>query len=494
MEKTSTKTASDIRASLNHPVVDADGHWLEYTPLMNEQMRRIGGEKAAKGFQQQRALVHDLLAMSVAQRRDERLAQQAFWAVPAKNVRDRATAMLPRLMYERLDELGIDFSVLYPTAGLKLHNLPDAKIRQATCRAYNTFTAEYFQNFSDRLTPAAIIPMYTPDEAIEEIDYVTDQLDLKVIMMGSLMRRPIASLDSKPPSSTLHNHWLDVVGLDSEYDYDPVWQRCTELGLSPTFHTHGCDFGLRLSPSNFVYNHVGHFAAANEAVCKALFLGGVTRRFPKLKFAFLEGGVGWACQLLGDLVEHWEKRNFRALELVKPSNLDMDALIELADEYGGEQLARALRKGRGTPASENWSGTGGITDLDDFSACQIVDKTEVRDLFAPNFYFGCEADDRMTALAFNRQQNSLGARLNTLFGSDVGHFDVTDMTQVLPEAYELVDDGLITEEDFRDFMFTNPVRFWGEQNPDFFKGTIIEKEAAQALAQSNDSPDDERGR
>ena len=323
--------------------------------------------------------------------------------------------------------------------------------------------------------------MYTPTEAIEEIDYVTGQLGLKVIMMGSLMRRPIAARASERLGATSHGQWLDVVGLDSEYDYDPVWAKCSELGLSPTFHTHGCDFGLRLSPSNFVYIHVGHFAAANEAVCKALFLGGVTRRFPNLKFAFLEGGVGWACQLLGDLIEHWEKRNLEALELINPANLDMDALIGLAEDYGGEQLAHALRKGRGTPASENWSGTGGVAHLDDFSACEIVEKTQVRDLFTPNFYFGCEADDRMTALAFNRQQNPLGARLNTLFGSDVGHFDVTDMTQVLPEAYELVEDGLISEEDFRDFMFTNPVRFWGEQNPNFFKGTIIETQAAQLL-------------
>jgi hypothetical protein len=133
--KTSTTTTADIRASLNHPVVDADGRWLEYTPLMSEQKRRLGGDKAVEGFQQQRSLVHGLLDMSAAQRRDERLAQQAFWAVPSKNVRDRATAMLPQLMYEGLDELGIDFSVLYPTAGLKLHNLPDARVRQATCLA-----------------------------------------------------------------------------------------------------------------------------------------------------------------------------------------------------------------------------------------------------------------------------------------------------------------------------------------------------------------------
>ena len=474
-------TAANIRAGLPHPVIDADGHWLEYTPLMNEEMRRIGGERAAEGFRQQRSLVRERLAMSVAQRRDERIAQQAFWAVPARNVRDRATAMLPRLMYERLDELGIDFSVLYPTAGLKLHNLPDAEVRQATCRAYNTFTAEYFQDFSDRLTPAAIIPMYTPDEAVQELDYVTQALGLKVIMMGSLMRRPISAAAREHPQAPSHAQWLDVVGLDSEHDYDPVWARCAELGLSPTFHTHGCDFGLRLSPSNFVYNHVGHFAAANEAVCKALFLGGVTRRFPNLKFAFLEGGVGWACQLLADLIEHWEKRNLEALEEVKPANLDMDALIDLAEDFGSEQFVDALRKGRGAPDSEDWSATGGIQNLDDFSACEIRDKTDVRDLFTTNFYFGCEADDRLTAWAFNRRQNPLGARLNTLFGSDIGHFDVTDMTDVLPEAYELVEDGLVTADDFRDFMFANPVRFWGEENPDFFRGTFIEQEATAEL-------------
>ena len=56
------------------------------------------------------------------------------------------------------------------------------------------------------------------------------------------------------------------------------------------------------------------------------------------------------------------------------------------------------------------------------------------------------------------------------------------MTDVVPEAYELVEHELIDENDFRDFMFTNAVRFWGEVNPDFFKGTVVEKAAAQALA------------
>jgi hypothetical protein len=30
-------------------------------------------------------------------------------------------------------------------------------------------------------------------------------------------------------------------------------------------------------------------------------------------------------------------------------------------------------------------------------------------------------------------------------------------------------------------MFDNAVRFWGEVNPDFFKGSVVEKPAAEVL-------------
>ena len=39
----------------------------------------------------------------------------------------------------------------------------------------------------------------------------------------------------------------------------------------------------------------------------------MTRRFPDLNFAFLEGGVAWAAALYADLIGHWEKRNLAAL-------------------------------------------------------------------------------------------------------------------------------------------------------------------------------------
>ena len=421
------------------------------------------------------------LGMSVAERRRRRIGQEAFWFLPTKNTLDRATAMMPRLMYERLDDLGLDFCVIYPTSGLGYSRVQPERPRRAICRAYNTFVADQFRPYNDRIIPAAIIPMYSPEEAIEELEFASRQLGLRVAMMGGLMRRPIPALAEAHPDASKFVEWYDVIGIDSEYDYDPVWEKLREVRIAPSFHNGARSIVLRNSPSNFCYNHIGHFASASEAVAKALFLGGVTRRFPDLNFAFLEGGVGWACSLLADLIGHWEKRKREALENTNPARLDHQGLLALVEKYGKPEVIEAVRRGDGL--DDNGNGTGGVEDLDDYAACKIERKQDLHDLFVPRFYFGCEADDPINAWAFNRRGNPMGARLNALFSSDIGHFDVPDMTEVVPEAYELVEHGLLSDDDFRDFMFTNAVRFWGEVNPDFFKGTVVEKQAAEVLAQ-----------
>jgi predicted TIM-barrel fold metal-dependent hydrolase len=473
---------AQVRARLSHSVIDADGHWVEFSPVVSEQLRRIGGDKAAEGFLSVGRGVRQSLTLSVAERRRRGLPQEAFWSSPARNTRDRATAMLPRLLYERLEELGLDFAVLYPTVGLRVPRIADDETRRATCRAFNILTAESFREFADRITPAAAIPVHTPEEAIAELEHCTGQLGLKVAMFGSLVPRPIPALPAPDPDAARFLTWYDTLGLDSAYDYDPLWARCAELGIAPTFHTGARRQGLRLSPTNFTYNHIGHFAAAGHAVCKALFLGGVTRRFPGLRFAFLEGGVGWACMLYADLLGHWEKRNARALEHTDPRALDRALLRDLVAKYGSEEVAAVLRQRDGWPDPEAVNLTGGLSNLDDYAACRIEGEADLRELFVPRFYFGCEADDRMNAWAFDRRVNPGGARLNALFGSDIGHFDVPDMMAVLPEAWELVEDGLVTADDFRDFTFANAVRLWGAGNPRFFEGTAVARAAAAVLA------------
>ena len=107
---------------------------------------------------------------------------------------------------------------------------------------------------------------------------------------------------------------------------------------------------------------------------------------------------------------------------------------------------------------------------------------DLRALFCDNFYFGCEADDRMTAVAFNRRLNPLGMCMNAMFGSDIGHWDVMDARSILSEAYSLVDAKLLSLEDFRALTLLNPARMHLRMNPDYFEGTVLESTARALLA------------
>lgn len=116
--------------------------------------------------------------------------------------------------------------------------------------------------------------------------------------------------------------------------------------------------------------------------------------------------------------------------------------------------------------------------LDDFVAAGVTSADDLRQQFVEHFYFGCEADDVITAWAFDKHGNH---QLKPIFSSDVGHFDVVDMSEVLEEAYELVEHGLISSENFRAFVFTNAASLHTSLKADFFKGTVVEEAVARLV-------------
>ena len=121
-------------------------------------------------------------------------------------------------------------------------------------------------------------------------------------------------------------------------------------------------------------------------------------------------------------------------------------------------------------------------ELDEFRSSLLKSEHDLAEIFGRRFFFGCEADDAMNYTAFNRAANKFGARLKAIFSSDIGHWDVPDIGAVLHQAHQQVDNGLMTDEDFRDFVFTNPVTFQTRLNPDFFKGTRVEGAVDRLLA------------
>lgn len=405
-DKTQSRSLK-VRQKIGHPVIDGDGHTQEYHPEVIEYFRDLAGPELTDRYVKKR-LRRAWHSASPEERKKKLIGRPPFWTMPAKNTVDLATAMLPDLFRARFDDIGIDYAVVY-TSQFHLIGERDDEIRQIGCRAVNIMNWERFKHHADRMTPAAIIPMRTPAEAIAELEFCVRELGYKAIMVDGIVSRTVPIIEEKAPEIAQYSQWMDSLVLDSAYDYDPFWQKCVDLKVSPTSHASGQRWGSRKSVSNYTFNHIGAFAAAGEAFCKALFMGGVTRRFPQLRFCLLEGGVNWAVSLYNDIYEHWEKRNMKALmEWLDPRQIDRPLLADLVAKYGG-------------------------------------------------------------------------AKLQALFSSDVAHWDVPDMTETLAQSYELVEDGLITHDDFRDFTFTNMVKLQAALNRDFFRGTAVEAEARKVL-------------
>ena len=93
---THQKTASvAIHEQLKHPVIDADGHWIEFEPTLLDYLKQVGGPTLVDRFLQEDYLagLRSWSRMTPEERRERRPTQPAWWGFPAKNSLDRATAI-----------------------------------------------------------------------------------------------------------------------------------------------------------------------------------------------------------------------------------------------------------------------------------------------------------------------------------------------------------------------------------------------------------------
>lgn len=458
-----SREVRSIKARLEGPVIDADGHHVEFIPLVREFLVDLASPEIVRKFD-------DFMAPSALTHSG---AARVFWPIPVQTL-DRMTVILPELLSCRLEELGIDYAMLYPTFGLAALNVPDPELRAAMIRALNRYYAEIFGRYRERLEPVAVIPTHNPQEAIDELDFAIGELGLKAVVMNAVIPRSVRP-DGHPEP------WLDTIGYGSPFDYEPVWAKCQQEGVSLAFHGIGYGWGSRNSTTNYVYNHLGSFAAAQEAACRSIFMGGVAQRFPSLPFAFLEGGVSWACQLLSDIHSHYDKRNRVAVQQFNPATLDVEACVGLFREFARGRSRSLVERFAEYQAQSKVADPLDVDAADDFSDAGLTQASDITDIFSNRFYFGCEADDPMNGLAFDQRMLPPETSLNAMFASDIGHWDVPDLRGVLVEAWELVEHGQMTEDQFGQFVGGNVIKMLTSANPMFFKGTAVEN-AVSAVA------------
>jgi predicted TIM-barrel fold metal-dependent hydrolase len=456
-----------VREKVGHPIVDADAHVVECLFVLDEYIREIGGLRMLEKWQKRPPAGFR--------------TKWIWWGAPsAEHTADRAMAMLPKYFASRMDECGIDFAHMLTTYGISNLYIKDEELRVVYARATNAMYADMFRDVRHKVRPVALVPTYSPAEAIRELEYAVLELGHKAVMIGTELRLPWAEVERDAPHLANYAPNWQSIAYDAPHDYDPFWKRCVELGVAPICHTGGRGIGYRRSPSNYMFNHIGDFATGSEFFCRSLFFGGVTKRFPTLNFAFLEGGVSWAVTLLNDIVEHWEKRNFEVLQRdLDPAKLDVALLTDLFERFGdarltGAQIAAHPHGGISSP---------GMPELpDEFAQSGMREVSDLRALFCDNFYFGCEADDRTVSVAFNRKLNPAGGTLKPMFGSDIGHWDVMDAASILSEAYSLVEADLVSSADFRALTLTNPMTLHLRTNPAYFAGTTVEAAANDVLS------------
>src|SRR5262249_4149408 len=162
---------------------------------------------------------------------------------------------------------------------------------------------------------------------------------------------------------------------------------CAELGVAPTFHTSSMGWMTHSSVSSYVYNHIGMFATAGEALARSLVLGGVPHRFPALRFAFQEGGVGWAAALYASLLARWETRTGGVVSDSAPAPPVRGQITEWSERRGSAASRGRLDRLDDALLPLSLPDEDRAT-IDEFAASGVTDPSDIRDIFTTQFHFG----------------------------------------------------------------------------------------------------------
>src|SRR4051812_11224836 len=99
--------AMEIRSRLGHPVIDADGHMSEIAPVMEDYIKRVGGQSMVDGWNRYMggprsgSVVDNFYSagwetMTWEERKLAGTAAPHWWFLPTENTIDRATAFIPK--------------------------------------------------------------------------------------------------------------------------------------------------------------------------------------------------------------------------------------------------------------------------------------------------------------------------------------------------------------------------------------------------------------
>lgn len=193
-----------------------------------------------------------------------------------------------------LDAAGLSGTVLYPTAALGFARVKEVEWGVALAQAYNDWLSEHFMKQDPRIRAIALLPVQDPQEAADELRRAVTKLN----MVGGLI---------------IAGHRRKALG-DSYYD--PIYKAAEELDTVISIHAGGPGDRFEMFDRAIEARCLGHPTSLMTEMTSMMFHG-VFDRFPRVRFAFMEGGVAWALFLRERMQEAYEQWAVQAPELKK---------------------------------------------------------------------------------------------------------------------------------------------------------------------------------
>jgi predicted TIM-barrel fold metal-dependent hydrolase len=187
---------------------------------------------------------------------------------------------------KHMDELEIDVQVLYPSFFLRPYTDRGA-LEEALCSSYNEWLAEIWRRSSGRLRWVAAPPLMTMGKVRDELARAKDNGACGIFMRG-------LEADRRPTDP---------------YFY-PLYEAASELDLAICFHSGNGSLTLQ-----DIYRDEFHgFSRVKLLIIGAfhsIIMDELPKRFPKVRFGFIEAGSLWLPYVLNDIQLRYQRRGKR---------------------------------------------------------------------------------------------------------------------------------------------------------------------------------------
>jgi predicted TIM-barrel fold metal-dependent hydrolase len=249
---------------IRSPIVDADAHVVEdqessYRPFLPEAFQRRTGSFFPRNA----------------------------WDIELDGTLGKLHPSNPATYLQDMDAELIATQVLYPSNALTIGLIREPDWAAALATAYNRWLHAFCQHAPGRLKGVAVIAPQNPQRAVAEMEEAITRLGMVAVMMPTYV----------------------TPGFDTgEAHFWPIYAAAERLGVPVAFHA-----TAQVSVGNTRFHqytgvHMVSHPFEQMVSIISVIANGVLDRFPRLRTAFLEAGVGWVPYWMDRFDEKWHRR------------------------------------------------------------------------------------------------------------------------------------------------------------------------------------------